>query len=1378
MADSPAAAYVAEAYAGLTPAAQRVAEAYGALAPNAFGITRLQRILAKADVSVGGKRIGESHIRQANKAIAKAGLAGHHSNEGMRAAPAHAFGLARLAHEGGRLAAICDSYRQTQPRYHYDPHDDEIRLRCSLIAGAWQEVDDLLLHNERFNWTILADREAQYIIPGLPKRHLANALSDCLEHVIVTGADPEPIIDSCGALSPEPERHAAMVSFARVLQGRFDDAAAVFDALPEEAAASRAAVAGRAATLALIAFLQGDDAEARRRIDETLALERAGTRKRLVFSDTFQFTLSLLALVRIDSPDSTEQLQQIVRAAERTRMTHPAELDLVTMAADSRSGRGVYGRLPPEPWLDALYDGLLSCWLRDFHPAPVARWEALRRYRARALQSSYAWIVAECDMVLGCFEQLHGERGPAPAAVGHEALGTRSLIDLAVPPPEWESSLKALEQIAHRANQHAPGKAKGNAPAKRRLAWELELTHYAALDAREQRQNKNGSWTKGRRVALRRLVSEAVNMDFLLPQDREAISAIKSYRGWSGVEYRLGMAGVYALAGHPNVFNARGEAVDIVRREPELVIDEDAAGNAVVRIEPYSDDDGDYHAAMAGDRRCEVTRFSAEHHRLFDAVPAEGLNMPAAAKPRLLSAVAGLAGNIRVQSATADGAENARAVAADAEPWVRMEPFEAGLAVALVVEPIADSDICFEPGRGGAVVFANVQGENVQAKRDLDAEQQAANRLVQRCPQLAMRPTERAPLTLPEPLDCLEFLDALRQAEARCKWPKGEPLRIVAQASAPSLQLTVKSAAEWMQASGKLTVDEERVLDLKRLFALLDARPGSRFLELESGEFLALSGTFRRQLDDFASFSSAAAEGAMRLHPLAALALDDLMADAALETDRTWRDWRKRLEAAQAVEPELPSTLQGELRPYQIEGFQWLARLAEWNAGACLADDMGLGKTIQTLAVLLRRAPNGPALVVAPTSVVANWVDEAHRFAPTLNVTVYTGMVASRAALLEAPAAFDLVVTTYGLLQNDIDRLAQIAWHSVVLDEAQAIKNPNAKRSRAARRLQGDFRIVTTGTPVQNNLMDLHSLFGFLNPGLLGSVQRFRSEFGVPIERDADPVAQARLQRLIAPFVLRRLKTDVLKDLPERTEITLHVEMSEEESALYEALRQRAVEELESARQRGTEVGEGARRVQVLAQLTKLRLACCNPRLVLEQGAPASSKLKTFARTLGDLLENRHKVLVFSQFVMHLKLIEEYLKGAAVSYQYLDGSTPAKARAERIAAFQAGEGDVFLISLKAGGVGLNLTAADYVIHMDPWWNPAVEDQASDRAHRIGQTRPVTIYRLVSEGTIEEQIVDLHHRKRYLADQLLEGTDAAGRLDADELLELLRQPLTA
>ena len=319
--------------------------------------------------------------------------------------------------------------------------------------------------------------------------------------------------------------------------------------------------------------------------------------------------------------------------------------------------------------------------------------------------------------------------------------------------------------------------------------------------------------------------------------------------------------------------------------------------------------------------------------------------------------------------------------------------------------------------------------------------------------------------------------------------------------------------------------------------------------------------------------------------------------------------------------------------------------------------------------------------------------------------------------------------------------------------------------------LTGAFKMVATGTPIENHLGELWNVFRFINPGLLGSLKQFNVKFAAPIEKGQDKKARGRLRKLIQPFILRRTKNQVLEELPSRTEIVIKVELSPEEASLYEALRRSALENLAGI---DTVEGKGEAHLKILAEIMRLRRACCNPRLVLPESRIASSKLAAFAEILEELRENRHKALVFSQFVGHLEIIREYVEKLGVPYQYLDGSTPARERKERVDAFQSGDGELFLISLKAGGVGLNLTAADYVIHMDPWWNPAVEDQASDRAHRIGQKRPVTIYRLVAKGTIEEKIVGLHQLKRGLADSLLEESDVSGKVSAEELLTLLRE----
>jgi len=370
--------------------------------------------------------------------------------------------------------------------------------------------------------------------------------------------------------------------------------------------------------------------------------------------------------------------------------------------------------------------------------------------------------------------------------------------------------------------------------------------------------------------------------------------------------------------------------------------------------------------------------------------------------------------------------------------------------------------------------------------------------------------------------------------------------------------------------------------------------------------------------------------------------------------------------------------------------------------------------------------------------------------------------------MLKDAGSFDIIICSYGLLQSEVEKLSQVKWHTIIADEAQAFKNSLTKRSQAMMQLQGDFKIIMSGTPIENHLGELWNLYRFINPGLLGSKDNFNKQFATPIEADKDKEAGKRLKNLIKPFILRRLKTDVLSELPAKTEITLEIELSNEEAALYEALRQKAIENLAQ-----TEDHPGQKRIKMLAEIMRLRRLCCNPKLIMPEIEIPSSKLKAFANIIEELRENRHKALVFSQFVGHLSIIREFLDDLKIPYQYLDGSTPEKKRKVAVNAFQSGEGDLFLISLKAGGSGLNLTAADYVIHMDPWWNPAVEDQASDRAHRIGQTRPVTIYRLVTKGTIESKIVKLHQQKRELANSLLEGSQMSGKMSVDEMFNLIK-----
>ena len=1263
----------------------------------------------------------------------------------------------------------------------------ERRLRNLLVAGEFAEADELATRPHQFRF--LAYPGGAELLPTFPEHFRESSVEALLAISIEIGIDPDLALQAWRDHAPEPANYIDEVAFLHVLRGRLDEATALFDKPTVDTQRRKFWTTAQASTEALVAMLRGDDEAATKHIQTALAAERAGTRKRNVYPPHRAISLALLAWVRSHELAPQGELDRVLRAGQRLARD-PDLHRLLAVAAAQR----LQAPLRSADWFRHTAMGLMGKCLGYL-------WEAQARGNTYVLPTHWQaetelllevgrrhdlrWVEAEAREMLERAGMSDDDQTTKPQAL-HQALGTATLADVAQPLPAWHHSLAALEEMA--AKSKSSRTRTGAIAGQQRLVWEVHTSHMRSatprsrpsvwyededvpiLSCREQKATKGGKWTKGRLVDRYRLASEARRMDFLLEQDRTAIAALDSWR--NGVE-EAAWAALHALVGHPNV-ESDGKAVQLIEREPELIVEEAGEGGAILRMNPHPGPTNRFTGSVLSNTRIEVTRFTDSQRKLCEIVPEAGLELPASVRARFLEAIAALAAEVRIQSA-GDEAVAAREVPADPEPWLRLVPNGAGLIADMLVAPVPDSDVYLAPGTGGSTVFAVEDGETVQARRDLAAEREAARRIIDACPSLHGIDAGESgnwTLDLDEPAACLELVEQLGAAEARCLWPDGEAFRIVAGPTAASLNLTVKSAEQWFTASGELRINDDEAVGLRELFRLLDENPGSRFLKLGEQGFLALTNSFRRQLDDLRSLSTSSGKN-VRFHPLTALAFDDLLDGASVEADEAWDEQRRRMSEAQAFEPELPSTLQAELRPYQRDGYDWLARLGHWGAGACLADDMGLGKTVQALALLLQLAPEGPALVVCPTSVVANWQTEARRFAPTLNVIAYVGDAANRGERLMDVGPFDLVLTTYGLLQNDIERIAEVQWRAAVLDEAQAIKNPATKRARAARAIPASFRLITTGTPIQNNLMDLYSLFGFTNPGLLGSLAHYRENFALPIERDHDADARSRLRRLIAPFMLRRLKTDVLDDLPERTEITLHVEMSPEEASFYEALRQRAMEDL---------IGEsfdqpGEARLKVLAHLTRLRLACCDARLVREQGAPASSKLAAFREVLLELRENRHKVLVFSQFVRHLKRIEEVVRELGIPYQYLDGSTPAKARAQRTAAFQAGEGDVFLISLKAGGTGLNLTAADYVIHMDPWWNPAVEDQASDRAHRIGQTRPVTIYRLVAKGTIEDQIVELHHHKKDLADRLLQDADAPGRLSAEELLELIREPLT-
>jgi hypothetical protein len=615
-------------------------------------------------------------------------------------------------------------------------------------------------------------------------------------------------------------------------------------------------------------------------------------------------------------------------------------------------------------------------------------------------------------------------------------------------------------------------------------------------------------------------------------------------------------------------------------------------------------------------------------------------------------------------------------------------------------------------------------------------------------------------------LDLIERLQKMGDAAPTICWPKSQAVRILGEITPQRLRVQLHSQRDWFGVDGTASVEG---LDIPLAELLAALRTRRRFVPLGEGQFAVISEELRNRLIAIQDVSQSES-GAIKVSKAAtAIVQEALGSDISCDSDIAWQEAIRRLEEARKLRPVLPSTLHADLRDYQKSGFDWLSRLAHWGLGGCLADDMGLGKTVQALGILLDRASKGPALIVAPTSVGVNWVRETAKFAPSLNAKLYREH--DRQHLIEQAKPGDLIITSYQLLQRDCERFASRSWYTLVLDEAQYIKNFQTKTAQAVRELDADWRLALTGTPLENHVGELWSLMRVVSPGLLGSWDRFRKIFAEPIERDRNRDRLQALGRVVRPFILRRTKQEVLKDLPPRQEIVLHAELSDAERRKYDAARMAALSELTS--NTPGEETDPQKRIRVLAWLTRLRQIACHPRLVDSMWDGSSAKLDLLMEIVEELREGEHRALVFSQFVQHLAIVREALDKAGIHYQYLDGSTPAAQRQVAVDAFQAGEGELFLISLKAGGTGLNLTAADYVVHLDPWWNPAVEDQATDRAHRIGQMRNVTVYRLVAKDTIEEQILSLHAGKRELISGVLEGTDRAGKLNTDELISLIR-----
>lgn len=578
----------------------------------------------------------------------------------------------------------------------------------------------------------------------------------------------------------------------------------------------------------------------------------------------------------------------------------------------------------------------------------------------------------------------------------------------------------------------------------------------------------------------------------------------------------------------------------------------------------------------------------------------------------------------------------------------------------------------------------------------------------------------------------------------------------------------------------ELSVDSDAFSREELLDILENYRKRKKYYRMKSGDFLNLEDnaavTVAELLDGLGLSKAKLSEEVIELPKFRALYIDQILqqSDGMVQAKRNveYKEMIRNMKNVADSDFAVPESLEPVLRGYQKIGYRWLRTLADLGFGGILADDMGLGKTLQTITCLLALKEEKGSLrsiIICPASLVYNWRQELDHFAPGLEVKMITGNAQQREELIAEQEYGDVWVTSYDMVKRDISLYREAEFDIEIIDEAQNIKNQGTQVAKAVKRIHAAVRYALTGTPIENRLSELWSIFDYLMPGILGSYERFRKEYELPIVHDQNTEKMERLKKLVLPFILRRVKKDVLKELPDKLEQVVYSEMDTEQKRLYTAYVNRTLESLKNKSEEEVRSGK----LQILAELTRLRQICCDPSLVYENYLDKACKVETCMELVKEAVNGGHKVLIFSQFTSIFPVLEKRLKFEEIPYYVLTGSTPKEQRLQMTESFNRDKVPVFLISLKAGGTGLNLTAASIVIHFDPWWNLAAQNQATDRAHRIGQENQVVVFKLIVKDTIEEKIVRMQDEKQQLASQLLEGEGiSASKLTKEDLMEIL------
>ena len=1066
---------------------------------------------------------------------------------------------------------------------------------------------------------------------------------------------------------------------------------------------------------------------------------RTNTDKNLFLNGLMSFYL-VLAYKKADTEDSRKKVEQFLKkgATKDNRFLAPAAVLARTVGTAEEHENIVDDLL----WTYYRVDDPLSKYLVQI---VAGYFEAFGDVKGESVPypervPSYSIIRYELSPYLSLSKQekesLRDIYGGAPllASVHQKSRWEKVFADL--------SNMVAISKSAQ-----------GDGYKKERIGYFLNYNS-TELEVRIQTRLKSGAWGAGRKAPMGDFFyGELPYMDSI--DKRIAANVDSHFAGRIKV-----VEAIEFLVGTDKVFSFTNDPVEVVEEKPYVTFSYER-GDLVPLCNVPMDKRGHFlpvSCVEVSRNKLSVLKLSDLQLKLLESIMSMR-SIPVEAFDALRKLLPLVGQHIEIHSDLLDGGSTLQNIKGLSSVHLRIDPVDDFYTVSVFVRPLESGQKTFVPAEGEAVIYDNNSDGRFQVSRSMSEEKSNIDQLWDFVLSvLGLDVFEIANLAL-MPAEMLALVEWGGERIDRfiLEWPEGKKVKVYSSSQA-SFGLGIQTNENWFDVEGEISLMDSSTLSVHDLLSLISAGGVvGNYVRLGDDSYLALTESLKKQMKRLESIAQLS-RGKVRVSNYNIGPLADLIRSrqSVIKADDNFSLSLQRVEEASNLEPHIPDSLNATLRDYQYEGFRWMVRLAHWGAGACLADDMGLGKTLQAIAFMLYRSSRGPSLVVAPASVVMNWADELARFAPSMNV-ILLNHASDRAEALAGERANDVVLSTYGLL-SQVGGLSTVEWNVVCLDEAHTIKNRQTKTSAAAMDLKAKARVILTGTPVQNYLGELWNLLQFLNPGLLGSYEAFSKKFISNSEADL-----ATLKRVVQPFILRRTKAQVLDELPEKIEVVRNVELTDVEMLAYEGLRERARKEL-----------EGADKVSInaLAEITRLRQAACSISLVDKNWSGANSKIESFGDLVSTIALGGNRVLVFSQFTSFLELAITELQSKGLDYFYLDGSTPIKQRAKMVDEFQSGVKPVFVISLKAGGLGLNLTNANYVIHLDPWWNPSIEQQATDRSYRIGQNDVVTVYHLISSHTIEEKILRLHKVKRDLADTFLEGTEVAHAISIEELRGLL------